>query len=290
MLNAALDLHTINQITAGKPGMLDVACPVCGPGRSRPANQQKPVLRVWRLEPEFVTFHCARCGLHGYAREGSARVDVAAFKAARAEAANRERVASAKRLKAARWLWSTRRPIADSLAERYLFEARCIRCALPGTLGFLPAHDVYPPAMIAAFGIPQEPEPGVIEIADYAVCGVHITRLTADGSGKAGTEHDKIMMGKSLGWPIVLAPVNDLLGLGITEGVEDGLTLFQTTGLGAWAAGSASRLPALAGKVPSYVETVTIPAHADKNGQNGARKIASALVRRGIEVDVEGLA
>jgi hypothetical protein len=36
--------------------------------------------------------------------------------------------------------------------------------------------------------------------------------------GKAGTERDKIMLGSSIGHPIVRAPPNDLLGLAITEG------------------------------------------------------------------------
>jgi hypothetical protein len=42
--------------------------------------------------------------------------------------------------------------------------------------------------------------------------------------------------------------------------------------------------------VPSYVETVTILSHADHAGQNGARRLADALVARPIEVFVEGLA
>jgi len=49
-------------------------------------------------------------------------------------------------------------------------------------------------------------------------------------------------------------------------------------------------MPALANAVPSWVETVTILAHADKAGQAGARKLAEALVSRDIEVFVEGLA
>ena len=48
----------------------------------------------------------------------------------------------------------------------------------------------------------------------------------------------------------MLAPMNDLLGLAITEGVEDALSIHAATGLGAWAAGAASRLPALADAVP----------------------------------------
>jgi hypothetical protein len=83
--------------------------------------------------------------------------------------------------------------------------------------------------------------------------GIHITRLASDGSGKAGTDADKIMFGSSAGWPIVLAAVNDLLGLAITEGIEDGLSVHEATGLGTWVAGCASRLPGLAGAIPAWV-------------------------------------
>ena len=42
--------------------------------------------------------------------------------------------------------------------------------------------------------------------------------------------------------------------LAITEGIEDRLTVHEATGLGAWAAGSASRMPALAYVLPGYIE------------------------------------
>ena len=53
--------------------------------------------------------------------------------------------------------------------------------------------------MVGAFGIADEPEPGVLAIADDAVRGVHVTRLKPDGSGKAGDpdEPAKIMIGSS---------------------------------------------------------------------------------------------
>lgn len=41
------------------------------------------------------------------------------------------------------------------------------------------------------------------------------------------------MIGRSKGAPIVLAPLNDLLGLIVTEGIEDALSAHQATGLGA---------------------------------------------------------
>jgi len=173
-----------------------------------------------------------------------------------------------------------------SLAERYLCEARGYHGVLPATLGFLPARSQYPAAMIAAFGLAVELEPGVIAIGESAIRGVHLTRLKPDGSAKAGTDADKIMIGFSAGVPIVLAPVNDLCGLAITEGIEDALSTSMATGLGCWAAGCASRLPALAAAIPIYVEAVTVCAHFDEAGQRGAYDLADALSKRAIEVCV----
>ena len=89
--------------------------------------------------------------------------------------------------------------------------------------------------------------------------------------------------------PIVLAPPDDLLGLAITEGIEDALTVHQATGLGAWAAGAAGRMPGLADMIPDFIECVTIYAHTDERGRKGGKALAVALNKRGIEVTMEGL-
>ena len=73
--------------------------------------------------------------------------------------------------------------------------------------------------MIAAFALAGEPEPGLLSVHDDRVCGVHLTLLKPDGSDKAETRRNKLMVGPSSGWPIVLAPLNDALGLVICEGI-----------------------------------------------------------------------
>jgi len=183
------------------------------------------------------------------------------------------------KLKLALSLWRRRLPIVRSAAEIYLRSVRCYGGRLPATLGFLPATEIHPPAMIAAFGMAQETLPGEIVIADGAIRGVHLTKLKPDGSAKAGTDNDKIMIGKSAGYPIVLALVNDGLGLAIAEGIEDALSLHEATGLGVWAAGSASRLPALADKIPSYVEAVSIAADDDDVGIENANRLGQIVLR-----------
>ena len=158
-------------------------------------------------------------------------------------------------------------------------------CPLPATLGFLPARGDHPPAMIAAFGLASEIEPGVLSIRVNAITGVHLTRLRSDGAGKIddGSEA-KIMVGHSKGSPIVLAPPNDLLGLAISEGIEDALSLHQATGLGAWAAGSASRLPALAEAVPPYIGCAAVVMDDDDAGRRHAPALVKCLNDRGIHV------
>jgi hypothetical protein len=92
----------------------------------------------------------------------------------------------------AAWLWSKRRPIAGSIAERYLREARAVTCDLPPTLAFLPpVRPAHKPAMIAAFGFVDEPEPGVLS-APIDVNSVHLTLLKPDGGGKSEDNPNKL--------------------------------------------------------------------------------------------------
>ena len=112
---------------------------------------------------------------------------------------------------------------------------------------------------------------------------MHVTRLAPDGTAKAGGEHDKITIGSPLGYPIVLAPPNDGLGLAITEGIEDGLSVYAATGLGVWAAGSAPYMPALADRVPAWIDCVTVVGDRDQDGVYYATKLASQLKARGFD-------
>lgn len=182
-------------------------------------------------------------------------------------------------------LWRRRWVVVeDDPVWRYLREVRRYDGPIPATIGFLPTRGEHPPSMIAAIGLANEPEPGALAIHDNAVRAVHLTRLKPDGRGKAGTTADKVTIGQgSVGTPIVLSPQNDLLGLAITEGIEDGLSVHAATGLGTWAAVSAGRMSALADVIPGYVECVTIFGHRDAAGERGARELAARLADRGIE-------
>jgi hypothetical protein len=179
------------------------------------------------------------------------------------------------------WLWRQRKPIENTIAEIYLRDARGYGGAIPRTLGFLPSCGYHAPALIAAFGMTSEPEPGVLALADADVRAVQLVKLKPDGSGKADVEPNKVTIGKgALGVPIVLAPPNDLLGLAITEGAEDALSICEATGLGAWAAGGATRMPALADAVPDYIDFVTVIADRDPAGVRFANALAERLSNR----------
>jgi Toprim domain len=282
-----IGLDDIDRLTGGKLGEFDVGCPLCGPHKRTTRGQRKRVLRVWRVDEGFATYHCTRCGESGYARDrDGAPPDPVKLAAARAQAAERDRDARAERLRLALWLWSQRRPIAGSIAERYLREARGYGGPLPATLGFLPARGDHLPAMIAAFGLAHEVEPGSIAIRDRDVVGTHLTKLKSDGSGKAvfddPDESAKVMIGFSTGSPIVLAPPSDALGLVIAEGIEKGLFIHQDTGLGVWCAGAASRMPALAPAVPAWIDFTTIVADDDKAGRQFSAALANELRGRGM--------
>jgi hypothetical protein len=236
----------------------------------------------WKLCRDEVK---ARLGLAEW-KPGTARPRTAPTPVINADQADH----AAQQLEKARLLWRRSTPIAGTVAETYLRDARGYDGPLPSTLRFLRGGGEYPPAMIAAFGIPAEPEPGVLSIAEDEIRGVHVTRLKPDGSAKAGTQRDKFMLGPSSGWPIVLAPANDLLAISVTEGIEDGLISFLASGRGVWVAGAAGRMPSLVDRIPQYTESVTIFAHDDIAGQRGAKALAAALSHRdNLEIFIEGI-
>lgn len=300
-LEAVCDAHGVRLKRVGAE--LVGPCPRCG-GRDRFAVT--PRKQLWRCRQCLaggdvidLVQHLDGCGFgDAVERLTGERIDAAAR--SRTEPARHDPVAAPatvdtgeherRQHQVAAWLWSRRRPIAGTIAEQYL-RGRGITCPLPATLGFLPPRDSKRhPAMIAAFGLAGEVEPGILAAPQH-VDAVHLTLLRPDGSGKADLERPKLFIGSPGNRPIVLAPPNDLLGLDVTEGIEEALTVHQATGRGAWAAGAANRLPKLAPAVPGYIEAVTVWADADPAGQRGARDLAQALKNQDPKVDVwvEGL-
>src|SRR5262249_48137987 len=96
-------------------------------------------------------------------------------------------------------------------------------------------------------------------------------------------------IGRPLGRPIVLAPPNDLLGLVVAEGIEDALSAHQCTGLGAWAAGSASYMPALAETIPAYIECLTILVDDNLAGWKNSTALRDGLLARRGRLEINSI-
>jgi CHC2 zinc finger/Toprim domain len=182
----------------------------------------------------------------------------------------------AERLRLARQLWTRSVPGEASIVETYL-RARGYHGPIPATIRYLPRNGARPPALIAAYGIAIEPEPGVLAIADDAVVGVHLIKLKPDGSDRLREDGAKITIGKGIVVPIMLAPPNDGLGMVIAEGIEDALIAHQETGLGALAAGGATKLPTLADAIPNYIECVTILVDDNEAGRVNSNELAARI-------------
>jgi hypothetical protein len=272
-------------------------CPICGGDDRFSINTAKGVffcrgcvkggsgaidLQIFLDGGDFVTAVKTLTGTESLVGKHTAPAD------AKAKADKRRRDQAeheAEQHRKASWLWSQSQPIEGSIAEKYLREARGISGPLPATLRFLPARDTHASALIAAFALPHELEPGML-VSPQHVDAVHLVKLTGDGSDRLREPKAKISIGAVNGRPIVVAPVNDLGGLAICEGIEDGLTAHCATGLGAWASASAPFLPKLAATVPAYVEVVTIFAHND-GGLPHAKQLADQLRAKGVEVTLE---
>jgi Toprim domain len=291
-LRSAADiLHDFRVSTpSSAPGRYYAVCPQCAHQRKQ-AHQKLKCLGV-TIDEKGVKLGCNHCqwtdGAFYQSPERGARVAPVISERDQAIAEEQRRRELAASRSKSQWLWASRKPLKGSIAEIYLRECRGYRGPLPPTLGFLPARDDYPPAMIAAFGMARETDPSVLVIGNDDVTGVHITRLKPDGSDKAeiNGESAKLTIGLDNRCPICLAAVNDGLGLVIAEGIEDALSAHEATGLGAWAAGTANRLPAMAEYVPDYVECVTIlvDADADHAGEKYSTELGRLLVARNIEV------
>lgn len=187
------------------------------------------------------------------------------------------------------FLWRQSKPLAGRCAEAYLTATRKLSPPFPPTLRFLPARNQHTASLISAFGFAYEREPGVLAIDDAAVKAVHLTKLNQDGAKVSG-DQAKIIVGRAArGIPIVLAPPGDGLGLAVTEGIEDGLSIAQATGLGVWVAGSASRMAALTESVPAWIDCVTICAHDDAAGLKAADDLVEGLKARGIYAETKVL-
>lgn len=250
--NAAMfELEQLRTLNAGRVGAVDAACPKCGQKCRSPANRKRRVLRIWD-DGNFVTYKCARCEARGFAHDQHA-----GGMASRPKPETRAEPDRQDRAELARYLWARSLPLAGSLTELYLLSRQCL--VTSSALRFLSARDEHPPAMIARFGV------------DGQITGVHLTKLKSDGSAKAGGEKDKIMIGPSVGQPIVVHDNPERSELLIAEGIEDAASLALCTGWTAWAAGSAGRIAQIV-DVAQQFEAIYLAVDGDHAGRQALER------------------
>jgi putative DNA primase/helicase len=156
-----------------------------------------------------------------------------------------------------------------TLVERYL-RSRGIAIPIPPTLRSHPnlrhPSGIYAPAMVAAVEHVR---------SGNTVIAIHRTWLRDDGGGKAALEPQKAALGPITGGAVRLALAGGTLCL--CEGIEDGLSILQATGLPTWATLGTSNLPRV--ELPDCVREVIICADADQAGEKAALAAAAKFTR-----------
>jgi len=172
-------------------------------------------------------------------------------------------------------LWNESRDARGTLALNYL-KRRGITVLPPASLHYHPAlrhpNGFCLPGLVAA-----------VEDHRGRFIGVHRTWLTPDGSDKAAVTPQKAALGSISGGAIRLtAKLSDTLAL--CEGIEDGLSILEATGLAVWVTPSTSGLRSV--QLPDCVRTVIIAADNDRPGQEAARAAAMRFHSEGRTVRV----
>jgi hypothetical protein len=184
---------------------------------------------------------------------------------------------TAKRAAQAKRVWDEAQPIAGTVAETYLRDARGITCDLSEVLRFHgtcwhgPTAKCYP-AMVAA-------------VEGASLPAVHRTYLRADGSGKADIDPPKAMLGATAGGAVRLTHGPSRLVVG--EGIESTLSL--SCGLldgpaTLWAGLSTSGLRGM--RLPSQPGRLTIACDGDTPGRDAAKVLAERAHALGWQVGI----
>lgn len=173
----------------------------------------------------------------------------------------------AKRALAAR-IWASAKPLAGSIAETYLRQARAIAAPLAAAmLRFDPGRGDGPPAMVAAV---------LNAIGDLT--GAHRTFLAPDGSGKAKIVMPRQSRGEIMGSFIRLALGSRLI---VAEGIESALSAWEARPPEASDCGAIAAISAggMAGLIwPATVRELIIAPDRDASG--AGERAAQSLARR----------
>jgi hypothetical protein len=171
------------------------------------------------------------------------------------------------RIERARAIWKASRPIAGTLAEKYL-RSRGIRIPLPSSLRFHPRlKDPHSPRCFPAMVA------GVCVWPSRSVVAVHRTFLNEDGTGKAPIMSPKCMLGPVKGGAVRLGVAAPLMAL--CEGIESSLSFLQSTAMPTWACLSTTGLRGVVLPDLPQASEVVIGADNDSPGLAAANNAAA---------------
>lgn len=157
-------------------------------------------------------------------------------------------------------LWKNSIPASDTIASEYL-ERRGIVGPPPASLRYLPDAG----AMVAA-----------VQSLEGNVCAIQTLRLSV----QADKILPRITTGPLGGGAVRLGLAGRVLGL--SEGVETGLSAMQMTGVPVWASLGAGRLHRV--EVPAHVEEIDIFVDNDEPGRTAAKRAAEVHIAAGRSV------
>ena len=178
---------------------------------------------------------------------------------------------------AARRVWDVTRPLAGTIAERYLHARGVGHVAVAPSLRFSPAlwHREAGqsfPAIVAS-----------IQDVHGAFRGVHRIWLAPDGSDKANVGPVKKSLGSTAGGAVRLGePEHGRLLVG--EGIETTAAAMALFDLPGWAAIGTGGLRAI--ELPEHVIDVVIAADRDAGGLQAAAALARRLEAEGRDVEI----
>jgi len=257
-MNSALLWDEIAARCQNKLGPHDDVCPYCSAQR-KPANRKKKVLRWW-LEADRATWCCQHCGEHGYTfRDGTTT-------SRRPEVSTPQKAAESPNKDIALKIWSEEtKPLNGTLGATYLKVRRHIDLDnLPDLSHCLRWH-AGKQMIVALMCNPLTGE----------ATGIHRIFLNKDGN-----KRKRMMLGPK--GVICLSPWENVeLGLGLSEGIEDGLRILAGGWGPMWAApdaGSIKSFPVIPG-----IEFLTVWADRDQAGKDAARTVVHRWRKQGQE-------
>ena len=195
---------------------------------------------------------------------------------ARLEAERQRKAEADKRAGQALRLWQDAKPIAGTIAETYLRDARGVTCPLPDTLRFAPS----------CWHATAQRFPAMVALVEGGTgFAVHRTYLCADGCGKAKVDPPKAMLGAVGGGAVRLTRTAGPLMA--AEGIETALSLASgrvTAPETIWAALSTSGIRAL--HLPPKPGRLTIASDGDAAGREAAHTLATRADGLGWQVSL----